>query len=235
MTVLHLRMFEMAQDYLKINRKDLCYVGGYVSPVSDFYKKAGLAPAQHRVNMCKLGVADTASVVVDDWEQKQTEYKYTVQVLEHFEKEFNRHLTTTMSNKSHQHLTSIRPMLLAGADLVESFSVPGLWSDEDLDRICSHFGILIVERSSIDIESFMFSQPVLYRNRHHIHVARQFVYNDISSTKIRQYLARGLSVRYLVPDSIIQYIKEHKLYESDSITQNPPKLMTKIPSTKSKL
>ena len=47
-TYLHLRMFEMAADYVRFST-DFEIVGGYLSPVSDAYKKAGLASAQHRL------------------------------------------------------------------------------------------------------------------------------------------------------------------------------------------
>ena len=46
-TYLHLRMFEMAKDYVRQNT-DWEIVGGYLSPVSDQYKKPGLLNAQHR-------------------------------------------------------------------------------------------------------------------------------------------------------------------------------------------
>ena len=46
-TYLHLRMFEMAKDYVRQNT-DWEIVGGYLSPVSDQYKKPGLINAQHR-------------------------------------------------------------------------------------------------------------------------------------------------------------------------------------------
>lgn len=46
-TYLHLRMFEMAKDYIRQNT-DFEIVGGYLSPVSDMYKKPGLLSAQHR-------------------------------------------------------------------------------------------------------------------------------------------------------------------------------------------
>jgi len=35
---------------------------------------------------------------------------------------------------------------------------------------------------------------------------------DISSTMIREYVKDNKSIRYLTPDSIIEYIKNHKLY-----------------------
>jgi Cytidylyltransferase-like len=46
-TFLHLRMFVMAADYVKFST-DFEIVGGYLSPVSEAYKKAGLASAEHR-------------------------------------------------------------------------------------------------------------------------------------------------------------------------------------------
>ena len=46
-TCLHLRMFEMAADHVRLHT-DFELVCGYFSPVSDAYKKAGLASAEHR-------------------------------------------------------------------------------------------------------------------------------------------------------------------------------------------
>lgn len=46
-TYLHLRMFEMAKDYVRQNT-DFEIVGAYLSPVSDQYKKPGLLSARHR-------------------------------------------------------------------------------------------------------------------------------------------------------------------------------------------
>ncbi len=46
-TYLHLRMFEMAKDYVRQNT-DFEIVGGYLSPVSDQYRKPGLLAADHR-------------------------------------------------------------------------------------------------------------------------------------------------------------------------------------------
>jgi len=37
---------------------------------------------------------------------------------------------------------------------------------------------------------------------------------DISSTQIRHKVSQGHTVRYLVPDAVADYIKEHQLYES---------------------
>jgi nicotinate-nucleotide adenylyltransferase len=37
---------------------------------------------------------------------------------------------------------------------------------------------------------------------------------EISATAVRERLARGLSVRYLVPDPVLDYIETHQLYRT---------------------
>lgn len=51
-----------------------------MSPVADAYGKQGLAPVQHRVEMCQLAAADTPNVMVDTWEATQPGYTRTLQV-----------------------------------------------------------------------------------------------------------------------------------------------------------
>jgi nicotinamide mononucleotide adenylyltransferase len=50
-TYLHLRMFEMAVDFVRQNT-EFEVVGGYLSPVSDKYRKPGLLSAEHRYAPC---------------------------------------------------------------------------------------------------------------------------------------------------------------------------------------
>lgn len=47
MIVLTVLSREMAADYVKFNT-NYELIGGYLSPVSDAYRKAGLASAEHR-------------------------------------------------------------------------------------------------------------------------------------------------------------------------------------------
>jgi nicotinamide mononucleotide adenylyltransferase len=37
----------------------------------------------------------------------------------------------------------------------------------------------------------------------------------VSSTKIRLFLRRELSIRYLVPTAVVEYIEENDLYKAD--------------------
>ena len=56
-TYLHLRMFEMASDYVRL-QTEYELIGCYVSPVSDAYKKKGLAPASHRYTLSLLALRE---------------------------------------------------------------------------------------------------------------------------------------------------------------------------------
>ena len=49
-----------------------------------------------------------------------------------------------------------------------------------------------------------------------IHFVIERVPNDISSTRIRRCVQRGESVRFLVPDAVIDYINANNLYRNIS-------------------
>lgn len=51
--------------------------------------------------------------------------------------------------------------------------------------------------------------------RHNIYLVPQLIQNDVSSTKVRLFLRRGLSVRYLLPAAVVDYIEENDLYLDD--------------------
>jgi nicotinic acid mononucleotide adenylyltransferase len=103
---------------------------------SSYYKKAGLAPAIHRVRMCELAVEHTSTwLMVDPWEAGQPEYTRTAVVLEHFNEMLNvEGGGLTMSDGKRRRY---KIMLLAGGDLIESFGEPGVWSEPDVSGTLS--------------------------------------------------------------------------------------------------
>lgn len=188
-TYLHLRMFEMAKDEI-VESQTYEIMAGYYSPVSSHYKKAGLAPAHHRVRMCELAVEHTSTwLMVDPWEAGQPEYQRTAVVLDHFDDMLNSNGGVEMADGSRR---KYKIMLLAGGDLIESFGEPGVWSEPDLHIILGRFGCLIVERAGSDVWAFLLSHDILYHHRRNVIVIKQLIYNDISSTKVRWVTIVGM-------------------------------------------
>ncbi|KAK7472460.1 Nicotinamide/nicotinic acid mononucleotide adenylyltransferase 1 [Stygiomarasmius scandens] len=209
-TYLHLRMFEMAKDYCRQNT-DFEIVGGYLSPVSDQYVKPGLLSAEHRVKMCTLAAEDTSSwLMIDPWEAFQS-YQRTAVVLDHFDFELNNVLGGVQTADGEHR--NVRVMLLAGSDLIGTMSQPGVWSQQDLDHILGRYGCFIIERAGTDVDQ---ATDSLARWKHNIHIISQLIQNDVSSTKVRLFLRRGLSVRYLLPSAVVDYIEQNKLYVDEA-------------------
>ncbi|KAF6110334.1 nicotinamide nucleotide adenylyltransferase 1 [Phyllostomus discolor] len=81
-TNMHLRLFELARDYMNGTGK-YRVVKGIISPVGDAYKKKGLISAHHRVIMAELATKNSSWVEVDSWESLQKEWTETEKVLRH--------------------------------------------------------------------------------------------------------------------------------------------------------
>lgn len=201
-TFMHLRMFEQARDFAKLNGINV--IGGYISPVTDAYGKKGLIKAEHRVKMAQLAVESSDWIMVDTWESQQPEYQTTIAVLEHFKYSVNK------NNKE----DPIEVRLVCGADLLDSFNTPGVWAPDDVRDILENFGIFVLERGSTNCRQIINEHDVLYKYQNKVSIIYQDITNEISSTKIRRAISRGQSVKYLLPDSVINYIEHNNLYKS---------------------
>lgn len=87
-----------------------------------------------------------------------------------------------------------------------------------LERILGRYGAVIVERTGTDTEQALAN---LAPWRDNIFLVPQTITNDVSSTKVRLFLKRGMSVRYLLPATVVEYIESHHLYIDDAVIQNP--------------
>ncbi|MGC9454206.1 MAG: nicotinate (nicotinamide) nucleotide adenylyltransferase [Phycisphaerae bacterium] len=160
------------------------------------HKPPAGAAGEHRLEMLKLAVADEPVFEVSDTELRRGGPSYTIDTLEEFARE----------------MPGTRLHLLIGADMLEDLpawhrahevvataevvvAARRPWQErleEVFSGLADEFGARTVERLR---ESLVKTPRV-----------------DISSTDIRRRVGKGLSVRYLVPDSVEQYIHEHRLY-----------------------
>lgn len=88
--------------------------------------------------MCNIAALQASSwLMVDPWEGLQS-YQRTAVVLDHFDHEINDigggipWDDDTTQPDSNEMRVDVRIMLLAGSDLINTMSEPGVWSDEDV-------------------------------------------------------------------------------------------------------
>ncbi|XP_044301461.1 nicotinamide/nicotinic acid mononucleotide adenylyltransferase 1 isoform X2 [Varanus komodoensis] len=242
-TNMHLRLFELARDYLHETGK-YKVVKGIISPVGDGYMKKGLISASHRVAMARLATESSDWVEVDDWESKQKEWQETIKVLRYHQQKLKRLHSTNSFDKvtplskagrkrkretgSQLPAGKAQPQakgvpqvkLLCGTDILESFEIPNLWRAEDILEIVANHGMVCITRAGNQAQKCIYESDVLWKHKDHIHLVEEWIGNDISSTKIRRALRRGQSIRYLVPDFVQAYIGQHNLYTLESEDQN---------------
>ncbi|CAL9188848.1 unnamed protein product [Musa hybrid cultivar] len=204
-TYMHLRLFELAKDALEA--QGYIVIGGYMSPANDAYRKQDLLPSIHRVHLCELACRTSSFVMVDPWEAKQNSYQRTLTVLSRIQ--------SSLCHSGLIRKESLKVMLLCGSDLLESFATPGVWILDQVRTICQDFGIVCIRREGKDIEKIISTDEILQENKNNIFSVDEIVPNQISSTRVRDCIRRGLSVKYLTPDEVIDYIKDQKLYVSE--------------------
>ncbi|KAF6075323.1 nicotinamide nucleotide adenylyltransferase 2 [Phyllostomus discolor] len=237
----HIQMFERARDYLHKTGRFIV-IGGIISPVHDSYGKQGLVSSRHRLVMCQLAVQNSDWIRVDPWECYQDTWQTTCSVLEHHRDLMKRVTGCILSNVNTPSMTPVigqpqndnpqpiyqnnnvpakptaelRILLLCGSDLLESFCIPGLWNEADMEVIVGDFGIVVVPRDAADTDRIMNHSSILRKYKNNILVVKDDVNHPmsvVSSTKSRLALQHGDGhvVDYL-SQPVIDYILKSQLY-----------------------
>ncbi|PRA54775.1 MULTISPECIES: nicotinate-nucleotide adenylyltransferase [Pseudomonas] len=162
--------------------------------------------ALDRLAMVECAVAGVVPLVVDDRELKRDKPSYTIDTLELMRAEF---------------AADDQLFLLLGWDAFCGLPTWHRW-----EELLQHCHILVLQRPDADSEP-----PDALRN---LLAARSvsdplalkgpsgqiaFVWQTplaVSATQIRQLLASGKSVRFLVPDAVLAYIDAHGLYRASN-------------------
>ncbi|MFH1768047.1 MAG: nicotinate (nicotinamide) nucleotide adenylyltransferase, partial [Candidatus Omnitrophota bacterium] len=87
--------------------------------------------------------------------------------------------------------------LIIGADLANAFN-----SWRDYRKIIRLVKIVVVKRKDFPVRQ---KGDFIFMDMPHV---------GITSSLVREYLKKGMTIRYLVPDSVERYIKKHRLYLS---------------------
>lgn len=162
--------------------------------------------APDRLAMVECAVAGVSPLVVDDRELKRDKPSYTIDTLEQMRAEL---------------AADDQLFLLLGWDAFCGLPTWHRW-----EELLQHCHILVLQRPDADSEppdalrnllaARSVSDPLALKGPGG-HIA--FVWQTplaVSATQIRQLLASGKSVRFLVPDAVLAYIDAHGLYRASN-------------------
>jgi len=155
-----------------------------VSPQNPFKANDTLLDERTRLDMLKLAINGDERFNASDFEFNLTRPSYTVNTLSELQK--------TYPNDTF--------IPIIGGDNLQSFH---LW--KDYETIIDNHEIYVYRRAG-------FHENPLLANHPKIKIFEVPLLN-ISSTYIREMLQAEKSVKYLVPEKVEKYIKEHKFYQ----------------------
>ena len=168
------------------------------------HRDAPVASAEQRLAMLQLAVQGTAGLAPDDSELGRKGTSYTIDTVRHLR----------------DHHPQLPLCLIIGMDQFQKFA-----SWRDWSSLPDYVHIILVDRPGLDTE---IEQPVLadlYRSRlaEDTSIIKSTAAGailkiktpllEISSTRIRDLVRAGNSIKYLLPDNVISYIEQHNLYQ----------------------
>lgn len=147
--------------------------------------------AQDRLMMCRLAAQTCPLFTVSDLEISRGKMSYTINTV----------MELTYQNPD------CAFSFIAGADSL----IYSVWYK--LDEILSHLEYFyVLNRPGVSLEELQYKLEKMNLINVNKIIWVESPGLDISSTHIRQLLAEGRSARYLVPDSVLDYIKIRRLF-----------------------
>jgi nicotinate-nucleotide adenylyltransferase len=163
---------------------DLEQVWMVVSPHNPLKQKKTLANDYDRLHLAHLGINDNPRLKVSNIEFSLPKPSFTIDTLVHLKEKFSEHQFA----------------LIMGGD-----NLCGLHQWKNYETILNNYPIYVYRRPDFPATEFDSHPGVKFANAPLL---------DISSTYIRDCLRKNLSVRYLVPDEVYQYLMSGVLYRN---------------------
>ena len=162
---------------------DLEQIWLVVSPHNPLKMHQTLLQDYHRLQLVKIGIGDNRKLKASDVEFKLSKPSYTINTLTHLREQFSQHQFT----------------LIVGADILESFHE---W--KNYEQILEQYELYVYPRPNSTGGDLMKHPKVKFV---------QAPLMEISSTFIREGIRDKKDVRYMMPESVWDYIEEMHFYK----------------------
>ena len=184
----HIYLAEAARDAAGLDK--LIFMPARLQP---FKTDEDVTDCMHRFRMTELAVSGIDRAEVSDYEIKQPELSYTINTLRAMKKSFDR---------------ETRIYFIIGTD---AFLKIEKWKEPE--ELLADYSFVIGSRpgyKDYELKKHILKMQKLY-NADIIKIENKQV--DISSTEIREKLAKCEDVSEFLPEPVERYIKEHGLYK----------------------
>lgn len=187
---IHIAHLIAADRFVEQVRLERCYFVPVAYPPLKPPEEYEIAPAHHRLAMLERAIAGHPAFDVETCELERGGLSYTIDTIATFRQRF----------------PEAELFLLIGADQVVVFHRWHRW-----EEIMQQVRLCIAPRPMVPPEEF---QSRLAALREAESIMLELPLLAISSSDIRRRIARGLSVRYLIPEPVWEYIHAQGLYHA---------------------
>ncbi|NOT14972.1 MAG: nicotinate-nucleotide adenylyltransferase [Methylotenera sp.] len=196
----HLRMAQELAEDLALN--EVRFIPASNPP----HKNTPSVSAQHRAAMVQLAIESNPLFKLDTRELHRSGASYTLDTLQSLREDLGHEASIT---------------LFMGSDAFTKFDTWHRW--QEIIQLC-HIALVPRPQTNVEghklsknLETFLHNHYAEHRDELHdapagLITMRQITVLAISSTAIRHALQQKNTIRYLMPDSVIDYIKLHQLY-----------------------
>lgn len=160
-------------------------------PVSSKYHKEGLVSDEHRLNMLNLACDKNDRFDVSDIEIKSNVWMKTIDTL------------NTLQNL----YSNDEIRLIIGTDNLKE-----LYWWHEIDNLLQNYKVIVLARDKDNIDEIIKNDKVISKYKDSFIKANVSIRTNLSSTYVRDLIKNGKQVKYLLPDEVIDYIYENKLY-----------------------
>lgn len=186
---IHIGHVEAAKSFMEQMWLDVLFV--IPTGTSPHKEMSGGASDADRLEMCRLAFEGIEGVIVSDMEIRRQGKSYTVDTL--------RELTAD----------DRRLFLLCGTDMILTLD---RWKDPD-EIFKLSYPVYIRRESDESLDEKLIEKVTEYRNKYGKNVVRiKAPAIEVSSSLVREKIARGEDIDALVPTAVAKYIKEKGLY-----------------------
>ena len=155
------------------------------SALNPLKSTSNLAEAHHRLKMIKLAISDNPLFEASDIEIKRGGASYTIDTIKAFVKKYGK---------------DVNIYFIIGTD---AFLEINSWASPDaLLKMCK---FIVTTRPGYDVKKV----KQVFKNYTEI---TKITYLEISSSDIRKRITSGTPIKYLLPESVEDYICKHRLY-----------------------